>query len=411
MGLAKHKCRVCKSVLGNKFLSLGPTPLANSFLRPEDLDKPETFYPLDVCFCDICGLVQLGHVVPPEIMFRDYIYVSGTSTAIPAHFSLLAKEVVERFKLDKDSLVVDIGGNDGTLLRGFKNLGVRTLDIEPATNIARIAEGFGIEAVNEFWNKGTAVKVAKERGKARVIIGTNVFAHVDDWDDFLEGINALMADDGVFIIEAPYLADLIEKIQFDTIYHEHLSYLAVRPLVALFKRFGLELFDCKRLDIHGGSIRLYVKKSASGIQASGAVEELVLLEKILKLDSFNTYLDFAARVDSLRQKLLGLLGKLKAEGNRIVGYGAPAKGNTLLNYCKIGTEMVSYTVDKNSLKQGLYTPGTRIPIFPVEKLLEDSPEYVLILAWNFADEIIQQQKAFRERGGKFIIPLPEPRVI
>lgn len=411
MALIKNKCRVCKSVLANKFLSLGTTPLANSFLRPKDLDKPETFYPLDVCFCSVCGLVQLAHVVPPEIMFRNYVYVSGTSTTIPAHFALLAKEVVERFKLYKDSLVVDIGGNDGTLLRGFKNLNVRTLDIEPATNIARIAEGFGIETVNEFWNRNTAVNVAKERGKAKVIIGTNVFAHVDDWDDFLDGINALMADDGIFIIEAPYLVDLIEKVQFDTIYHEHLSYLAVRPLLTLFKRFGLELFDCKRVDIHGGSIRLYIKKSASGIQASGAVEELVLLEKRLKLDSLDTYLGFAAKVELLRQKLLGLLWRLKSEGSRIAGYGAPAKGNTLLNYCNVGTELVAYTVDKSPLKQGLYTPGTRIPIFPAEKLLEDSPEYVLILAWNFADEIIQQQKAFREKGGKFIIPLPEPRVI
>ena len=412
MAIKAHtNCRVCKTKLTHRFLKLGPIPLANSFVKSEQLDKLEDFYPLDVYFCEACGLVQLGHVVPPEVMFRNYIYVSGTSATIPAHFANLAKEAVERFSLDKDSLVVDIGGNDGTLLRGFKNLNVRVLNVEPATNIAKIAESSGIETFNEFWNKATALKIANEKGKAKLIIGTNVFAHVDDWDGFIEGVTILLDNNGVFIIEAPYLVDLLEKTEFDTIYHEHLSYLAIRPMVTLFKRCGMEVSDVKRTSIHGGSIRLYIKKSGSNIQTTGSVNELLSLEKKLKLDSLDTYLEFAANVETLKQKLVDLLKGLKSKGKRIAGYGAPAKGNTLLNYYKIGTDLLDYIVDKNPLKQGLYTPGMHIPTFDAGKILEDMPDYLLILAWNFADEIMAQQHAFKEKGGKFIIPLPQPAVL
>lgn len=412
MAIKEHtECRVCKTKLAQRFLELGPTPLANSFLKREQLDKPEPFYPLDVYFCGECGLVQLGHVVSPEIMFKDYIYVSGTSTTIPVHFASLAKEAVEKLKLDENSLVIDIGGNDGTLLRNFKAMNIRVLNVEPAANIARIAESFGIETVNEFWDKTTALKISEEKGRAKLIIGTNVFAHVDDWNGFLEGVATALDDSGVFIIEAPYLADLLEKTEFDTIYHEHLSYISIRPMATLFKKCGMELFDVKKLSIHGGSIRLYAKKAGSGRQISSSVNELLSSEKKLKLNSLSTYLEFAAKVESLKQKLVRMLKDLKSGGKRIAGYGAPAKGNTLLNHFGIGTDLLDYIVDRNQLKQGLYTPGTHIPIFPAERLQEDMPDYVLVLAWNFADEIMLQQSAFKEKGGKFIIPLPQPEVV
>lgn len=411
MAIREHThCRVCKAKLAHRFLKLGPTPLANSFVREDQLNRPEPSFPLDVFFCGGCGLVQLGHVIPPEVMFTDYIYVSGTSTTIPAHFAGLAKDAAERLGLDRNSLVIDIGGNDGTLLKNFKALNIKVLNVEPASNIAKIAEASGIETVNEFWNKETALKIASEKGKAKLIVGTNVFAHVDDWENFLEGVKAALDDDGVLIIEAPYLVDLLERIEFDTIYHEHLSYLAVRPMATLFTRCGMELFDVRKFSIHGGSIRLYAKKAADNRPVSGTVSEMLSLEKGLKLDSPATYTEFAAKVEALKQNLLAMLNRLKSEGKKIAGYGAPAKGNTLLNYFKIGTDLLDYIVDRNELKQGLYTPGMHVPIFSTKKLAEDKPDYLLILAWNFADEIMMQQAAFSEKGGKFIIPLPQPSI-
>lgn len=394
-----------------KFLSLGPTPLANGFLKKEQLQFRESYYPLDVYFCENCDLVQLMDVVPPEVMFRKYPYLSSMTNTLRTHFAMLAKEIVERFDLDSDSLVVDIGSNDGTLLKSFRSLNCNTVGVEPATNIAKIAQEAGIETVNDFFSETVASKVSRAKGKAKVITGTNVFAHVNDLDGLLRGISTLLDDNGVFVIEVPYLVDLIERREFDTIYHEHLSYYALRPLVVLFKRFNMRIVDVKRIGIHGGSIRVYIQKTKSKGPTAETVAELLTIEKKLRLDVATTYFEFAQYVANVKDRLVRLLRQLKEEGNRIVGYGAAAKGNTLLNYCKIGSETIDYIVDKTPLKQGLYTPGTHIPIAPPEKILEDMPDYVLTLAWNFLDEILQNEERYRGLGGKFIVPIPEPKII
>ncbi len=405
-------CRICKSQDLHKFLVLGHHPPSDAFLKEEQLNSPETTYPLDVFFCNNCRLVQLGYVVPPEILFPpDYPYTSSVSDTMPVHFAEFVKEAVERFGLNSNALVVDIGSNDGTLLRGFRNLGVRTLGVEPATNISKIATSRGIETINAFWSKEIVNKIIQEKGKAKIITGTNVFAHVNDLDDFLLGVKTLLDDDGVLIVEFPYLVDLIEKIEFDTIYHEHLSYFSVWPLVILFKRFDLEIFDVKRVPVHGGSIRIFVKRSSAEWPVTNSVKSLIDLENQMKFDIFETYTIFTEKVNSLRKELLNLLKELKDQGKKIAGYGAPAKGNTLLNYCKIGTDIIEFIVDKSPLKQGLYTPGMHIPVFPVEKLLKDIPDYMLIFPWNFKEEIMKQQEKFKESGGKFIIPVPQPRII
>jgi SAM-dependent methyltransferase len=403
-------CRICKNPSLHRFLSLGPTPLANQFLRRDQLGDSELTYPLDVCYCPNCFLVQLEDVVSPEILFRDYVYVSGTSNTLRNHFRALAEEVKESFALGHDSLIVDIGSNDGTLLKYFDALGTRTLGIEPATNIAKIARGQGIETINDFFTEDTARHIAEKR-TAKAILATNVFAHVNDLDGFVGGIDALLDEDGVFVIEVPYLLDLLQKMLFDTIYHEHLSYFAVEPLVKLFDRFRMKIVDVKRIQSHGGSVRIYVSRSSSEFAQNESVERSLELEKRFGLSHQRTYTDFASQVMVTRGKLVSMLRQLKVEGKRIVGYGAPAKGNTLLNYCGVGTDVLDYIVDESPLKHGLYTPGTHIVVVPTEHIREDRPDYALLLAWNYAKEIFERERDFRRRGGKFIVPIPNPTII
>ncbi|MDI6640084.1 MAG: methyltransferase domain-containing protein [Methanocellales archaeon] len=402
-------CRVCGSKKLHKFLSLGPTPLANKFLRENQLGSPEVFYPLDVYFCSNCYLVQLLDVISPKVMFEEYVYLTGASKPMQIHFSGLAEDVIQSFRPSENSLVVDIGSNDGTLLQCFSKFGLRTLGIEPATNIARLAEAKGIQTVNDFFDEECAMKLHKEYGQANVILATNVFAHVDDLESFLRGINHLLSNDGIFIIEVPYLLNLLNNMEFDTIYHEHLSYFAVHPLVYLFRKFGMEVVDVKQVPVHGGSIRVFVQRSAK--QQSQNVAKLLLMEREAKLDSLKTYLKFADEVALLKEKLVRLLKVLKKEGARITGYGAPAKGNILLNYCNIGTDVLDYITDTTPFKQGCYTPGMHIPVFPEKKFHEEPPNYALLLAWNYADEILQKESEYRQKGGKFILPIPEPKVI
>lgn len=384
-------------------------PLANSFIK--DSNEDERRYPLSLVFCSNCGLVQTDYVVPPEEMFRSYFWVSGTSDTIPVHFHELAEEAVKIVGAEQGSLVIDIGSNDGTLLKGFKTLGMKVLGIEPAKNIAEIAHKNGISTVNEFFNSDTARRISSGNGKAKIITATNVFAHVDDVFNLLEGVKTLLQDDGIFLIEVPYLMDMISKNEFDTAYHEHLSYFSVKPLVYLFKAAGMEISDVKRNTVHGGTIRVYAKKKTSSATVSDSVEKLMKLEDEAGLNSIDTYLKFAERVYNLKGELNSVLRRLKSEGKTVIGYGAPAKGNTLLNFFNVGPNELDYIADKNPLKHGVYTPGMHIPVVPVDKIPNTKPDYMLILAWNFSDEIMRQQENFRDSGGKFIIPIPKVRIL
>jgi len=404
-------CRVCKSKDLEAFLSLGRVALANSFLDKKQLEEPEEFYPLTVCFCKSCGFVQLAEVVPPEKLFKNYIYVSGTSAEAREHFELLAKDVMDTVKPPKDSLVVEFASNDGTLLKNFKNSNIRILGVEPAENIAPLAEAAGIPTINDFFSEKVAKEIVKTKGKASVIIGTNVFAHIPDLDEVMRGFDILLDAEGVVVIESPYLVNLLDKVEYDTIYHEHVSYLSVTPLVRLFNSHGLRIFDIKRTKIHGGSIRLFACRAHARFREEPSVSELLNLEKKRGLNTIKPYRDFADKVRKSRLQLLELLYELKKSGKAVVGYGAAAKGNTLLNYCRIGLDILDYIADKSPHKQGKYTPGTNILVVPPGRVLEDKPDYMLILAWNFADEIMKEQSKFKESGGKFIIPIPEAKVI
>ena len=404
------KCRFCDKQDIFKFLELGTMPLANSFLTEQELtcvDEPA--YPLDVFFCERCGLVQIEHVVSPDLLFKDYIYFSSTSDRVHIHARYLAQSFQKRLGLDRDSLVIEIASNDGTVLQYFKEAGVRIVGVEPAGNIAQVATQAGIETCNDFFNTVTAAKLQESYGEADVILGRHVFAHVPQIHDFVKGLKKLLSPMGAVVIEAPYLIDFVEKNEFDTVYHEHYSYLSVRAMSYLFNLYDMELFDVERVDIHGGSILYFIgHKGAHSVSVS--VPELLAKELEKGLDKKETYLDFSRRVMENRDILMTLLEELKSAGKRVAAYGAPAKGNTLLNYCGITTDLVAYTVDKSPHKQKLFTPGSHLPVYHPDKLAEDKPDYVLLLAWNFAEEILSQQKAYLDGGGKFIFPIPKVKV-
>jgi len=402
------QCRICSGQSLFKFLDLGQTPLANGFIEPDDLASKEERYPLVVYFCENCGLVQLLDVVPPTDMFEDYPYITGASSPMRDHFHGFAQEVTGVGELNETSLVVDIGSNDGTLLSGFD--GVRILGVEPAKNISKIANDAGIKTLNEFFSTDVAKQIVSTHGKASVVLATNVFAHVNDASSFLEGVKILLTDEGHFTFEVPYLLDMIQKPEFDTIYHEHLSYFAIRPLMALFKRFEMDIVDVKRIPVHGGSIRVYVKNGLRA-ETSDAVSSLLQTEEAEGLHSKSTYTEFGSNVAELRTKLLELLEDLKNDGASIADYGASAKGNILLNYCGIGTEKLSYIVDTTPLKQGRFSPGVHIPVVHPDQFAEQPPDYTLLLAWNYAEAILAKEAEYRRQGGKFIIPVPTPVVV
>lgn len=403
-------CRMCKSDNLTQFLNLGFTPPADQFLHSEQLTEPEVHYPLEVMICNECGLAQLSHIVSPEILYQhDYPYESSMTSTGQRHWAEFARTVSERLGLGPEDLVIDIGSNVGVLLEAFKSNGTRILGVDPAGNIVQVAEKRGIETLNDFFGIDVAQQILSTKGEATVITGTNVFAHIDDLDALMIAVKSLLNKRGVFIIEAPYFVNLIKNLEYDTIYHEHLSYLSVKPLVRFFARFGMEVFEIDRRDIHGGSIRVYVARAGMR-PISPIVEELMQQEETMGVHTLGVLNDFALAVQQNREDLMWLLRELKHKGERIAGVSAPAKGMTLLNYCRIGQETLDFVTEKSALKIGRFTPGTHIPVAPDSRLVEEMPGYALLLAWNFAAEIMENLHAYRQKGGKFIIPIPRPSI-
>ncbi len=402
-------CRACGSSQLTRFLALGDQPLANANLRSLDEAADEQAFPLDLYFCEGCSLVQLVDVIDPELLFRDYIYVTGTSETIAAHNRAHARTVCDLLGLGPTSLVVEAASNDGSLLSAYRDLGVRTLGVEPASNIAAIARAHGIETVGDFFDHRTGERLRAEHGPARAVFGNNVLAHVDDTQDFLRGAKALI-EDGLIIIEVPYARTMLERLEYDTVYHEHLCYFSVTTLEALCRSVGLTLVRVDEVPVHGGSIRMYAGRPEHHPAIGANVQDMMDDERAIGLASLERWQAFARDVETQRSQLLRLLLEVKAGGRSVAAYGAPAKGNTLLNYCGIGTDLVPYTVDRSPLKVGTYTPGTHLPVLPVETLLERQPDYVLLLAWNFAEEIMRQQAEYCRRGGRFIVPIPVPKI-
>lgn len=407
----RDTCRACGGRELELVLSLGETPLANAFLRSPEEFADEPRFPLHVYACAGCLLVQLLDVVDPEVLFRRYLYVTGTSELMARHNAAYAEAVVRRLGLGRDALVVEIASNDGSLLRAFQERGVRALGVEPAENIAELARERGVETICEFFRPELGRQLRLERGPARAVVANNVLAHVDDPQGFLTACAELVDREGLVIVEVPYLGQLVDRLEYDTIYHEHLCYFALGPLAQLFEQAGLRLSAVERVAVHGGSLRLHGSPDPRREGHAPEVRALLAEERAAGLQSLARYRAFARAVAGHRDALRGFLAERRAAGARIAGYGAPAKGNTLLNYCGLGTDLLDYTVDRNPLKVGLYTPGAHLPVRPVEALCEDPPDDLLILAWNFAEEIMRQQKAFARRGGRFVLPVPAPRVV
>jgi SAM-dependent methyltransferase len=390
-------------------LDLGIQPLANNLLKPEDISAPEPKFPLRLAVCEDCWLLQITDLVPPVRLFSEYLYFSSFSDALLKHSRESAERYTREFALDARSRVVEIASNDGYLLQSFQNAKIPCTGIEPAANIAAVAREKGIETVNEFFGNTLAKRLVNQSRQADLILGNNVFAHAPETNDFTAGLATLLKPKGRIVLEFPYAVDLIEHTEFDTIYHEHVFYFALTPLIPLFGRHGLEIFRVEKIPIHGGSLRLFASHAgAHSVEAS--VTSCLADERQKGVTSLPYYLGFANHVQELKDDLCGLLAKLKREGKSVAAYGASAKGSTLLNYFGIGKDTLDFVVDRSLHKQGRLTPGTHIPILPTEKLLERQPDYTLLLTWNFADEILSQQKSYRDNGGKFIVPIPKVMV-
>jgi SAM-dependent methyltransferase len=402
-----YPCRFCAAPVSTVVCDLGMSPLCESFLTAEQLNQMERFYPLRADVCERCWLVQLERYVAPEEIFTEYAYFSSYSDSWVRHARDYTQMITDRLGLGAGSLVVEVASNDGYLLQHFVAAGVPVLGIEPARNVARAAEERGVPTMTRFFGQELAAELAAEGRRADLIIANNVLAQVPDLNSFVAGIELLLGPDGVVTVEFPHLLRLMDGNQFDTIYHEHFSYFSLGTARRIFAAHGLTLFDVEELPTHGGSLRIYGRSEDAGGVVSGAVTELLEREAAAGLETPAPYLVFGERVAETKRKLLEFLIRAKREGAHIAGYGAPGKGNTLLNYCGIRTDFLDYTVDRNPYKHGRFTPGTHIPIHPPEMLAKARPDYILILPWNLKDEIIAQLAYTAEWGARFVVPIPE----
>ena len=405
-------CRFCGYGLTRTFVDLGMSPLCESFLKAEQLNEMELFYPLHVYVCEKCLLVQLQEYVSREHIFTEYAYFSSYSDSWLQHAKAYVNSIVERFRIGAQSQVVELASNDGYLLQYFVERGIPVLGIEPAANVAQAAMKKGIPTVIRFFGQQTARDLSVEHRKADLMLGNNVLAQVPDLNDFVKGMKIMLKPEGLITMEFPHLMRLIEENQFDTIYHEHFSYFSLATVEKVFAAHGLTIFDVEELPTHGGSLRIYARHSENTKEPiNRSVLDLKAREKAGGFTRLETYLCFAKKVEATKRNLLNFLIRAKSEGRSIVGYGAPGKGNTLLNYCGIRTDFIEYTVDRNPYKHGKYTPGTHIPIHHPDKIRETRPDYLLILPWNLKKEIMEQNAYIRESGGKFVVPIPEVAVL
>lgn len=406
---AKPSCRSCGAPLAYTFVDLGTTPIANDYIHPSQATRMEPFYPLHVFVCDQCYLVQIEEIQTPERIFsKQYAYFSSFSDSWVEHARRYAGMAAQRFGLGPKSQVIEVASNDGYLLQHFVKLGIPVLGIEPTANTAAAARDKGIPTEEFFLGADTARALVARGVQADLLVGNNVLAHVPRLNDFVKGLVTLLAPQGVLTMEFPHLMRLMECNQFDTIYHEHYSYLSLLAVRTAFARHGLRLFDVEEIPTHGGSLRVYAARvTASSRPESPAVSSLLAREHDFGLDRVDSYGAFGEKVKETKRRLLEFLIGVKRQGKRVAGYGAPAKGNTLLNYCGVRTDFIDYTVDRSPHKQGLLLPGTRIPIYPPDRIKETKPDYVLILPWNIREEVMQQMAHIREWGGRFVVPIPE----
>ena len=403
-------CRFCGSALHHTFVDLGMSPLCQTHIAPEQLDEMERFYPLHVYVCEQCFLVQLKQYVSPDTLFTEYAYFSSFADTWLQHAQAYTESMIERFKLDARNRVIEIASNDGYLLQYFVAKGIPVLGIEPAANVARVAQEKGIPTLVEFFDERLAHDLVGEGKQADLLLGNNVLAHVPDLNGFVEGMRILLAPHGVITMEFPHLMQLMTQNQFDTIYHEHFSYFSFLTVERVFAAHGLTLFDVDELTTHGGSLRIYARHAGNAALPVGPrVAELRAREHAAGFTRLDHYASFGEQVKATKRKLLDVLIRAKRAGKSIAAYGAPGKGNTLLNYCGIRTDFVDYTVDRSPYKQGKHTPGTHIPICHPDKIRETKPDYVLILPWNLREEIMRQTSYIGEWGGQFLVPIPEPR--